>query len=161
MKEKQVSNSILLAKPNVVFLTGFLIVAITGFLGEVFNWNKLLFSPYSNIAGGIIVLCGWLLHLYCHRLHKQAHMKSEKIDKIVTDGLFSKIRHPMYLGLIIMYIGVPASWGVVWMFIPAVLFIGLVVVVAVKEEEYLLSKFGFQYKEYMRKVPWRFIKNIF
>jgi protein-S-isoprenylcysteine O-methyltransferase Ste14 len=161
MKQRTVINRFLLAKPNIIFLIGFLIILIIGALGEVFNWIKIPFSPYSNIIGGIIAVCGWLLHLYCHRIHKQAHKKSEQIDEIVTTGIFSKIRHPMYLGMILGFLGVSIAWGVVWMLIPAVLFSLLAVLIAIKEEEYLLQKFGRLYGEYMQKVPWRFIVKIF
>lgn len=161
MKQQSFINRFLLVKPNIIFLIGFLVILIVGILGEVFNWLKIPFSPYSNIIGGVIAACGWLLHLYCHKIHKQAHNKSEQIDEIVTTGIFSKIRHPMYLGMILGFLGVSIAWGVIWMLIPAVLFSFLAVLIAIKEEEYLLHKFGRRYEEYMIKVPWRFIKKIF
>jgi hypothetical protein len=63
----------------------------------------------------------------------------------------------MYLSLILMYFGLALGWGVVWMFIPAAVFSVLVVMTALKEEEYLLRKFGSSYKKYMQHVRWRFI----
>lgn len=161
MKQQSIINNILFAKPNVVFLIGFLILLIVAILGELFCWIKIPFSPYSNIIGGVIAVFGFGLHLYCHRIHKQAHKKSEHIDKIITTGIFSKIRHPMYLSMILAFIGISIAWGVVWMLIPSVLFSILAVLIAIKEEEYLLQKFGSQYEEYMRKVPWRFIAKVF
>ena len=161
MKRQPVINRFLLAKPNIIFLIGFLIILIIGALGEVFHWIKIPFSPYSNIIGGAIASFGWLLHLYCHRIHKQAHKKSQQIEEIVTTGIFSKIRHPMYLGIILALFGVDIAWGVIWMLIPSFLFSLLAVLIAIKEEEYLLQKLGRQYEEYMQKVPWRFIKKIF
>jgi protein-S-isoprenylcysteine O-methyltransferase Ste14 len=47
------------------------------------------------------------------------------------------------------------------MLVPAVFFSALVVMTAVKEEEYLSNKLGSQYQEYKKKVPWRFIPKIF
>lgn len=161
MKQQSIINRYLLAKPNIIFMIGFLIILSTGILGEIFNWTKIPFSPYSNIIGGIIAFSGWILHLYCHRTHRQAHKKSQHINKIVTTGIFSKIRHPMYLGIIITYFGLAIAWGILWMLIPAILFSLLAALVSIKEEEYLLQKFGIEYKEYMQKVPWRFIKKIF
>ena len=161
MEKYKFIDRFLLAKPNIIFLAGFLIIVITGAAGEIFDWMKIPFSPYSNIIGGIIAACGWLLHLYCHRIHKQAHNKSEQIDEIVTTGIFSKIRHPMYLGMILGFLGISIAWGVIWMLIPAVLFSLLAVLISIKEEEYLLKKFGRRYEEYMEKVRWRFITKIF
>lgn len=161
MKWKTTINLFLLVKPNIILSIGFLIILIIGAFGEVFNWIKIPLSPYSNIIGGLIAAFGFLLHLYCHRIHKQAHDKSQQIDKIVTTGIFSKIRHPMYLGLILAFFGVSIAWGVIWMLIPSVIFSLLAVLIALKEEEYLLQKFGDQYREYMQKVRWRFIAKIF
>jgi len=161
MKRQPLINRYLLAKPNIILSIGFLIVIIIGALGEVFYWTKIPLSPYSNIIGGAITLGGWLLHIYCHRIHKQAHKKSQQIEKVVTTGIFQKIRHPMYLGIILAFLGVAIAWGVIWMLVPSVLFSMLAVIIAIKEEEFLLQKFGHQYEEYMQKVPWRFIPKLF
>jgi len=161
MKRQPLINRYLLAKPNIIFLIGFLIILIIGALGEVFYWIKIPLFPYSNIIGVAIASGGWLLHLHCHRIHKQAHKKSQQIEKVVTTGIFSKIRHPMYLRIILAFLGVAITWGVIWMLIPSVLFSMLAVLIAIKEEEFLLQKFGHKYEEYMQKVPWRFIIKIF
>jgi protein-S-isoprenylcysteine O-methyltransferase Ste14 len=75
--------------------------------------------------------------------------------------VFSKMRHPMYLSLILMYLGLAIAWGVVWMLLPSLLFSALTVLTTIKEEELLLRRFGRQYEEYMQAVPWRFIPKIF
>jgi protein-S-isoprenylcysteine O-methyltransferase Ste14 len=67
----------------------------------------------------------------------------------------------MYLSLILMYLGLAISWGVVWMLLPALFFSALTVLIAIKEEEFLLEKFGSQYGDYQRQVPWRFIPGVF
>jgi protein-S-isoprenylcysteine O-methyltransferase Ste14 len=107
------------------------------------------------------VVLGLVLHQYCHRIHKQAHEKSQRIEGIVTTGLFGKIRHPMYMSLIIMVLGLSFGWGILWMFALAVLLSALMVLIAIKEEKFLLKKFGNQYEEYLRKVRWRMIPRLF
>ena len=47
------------------------------------------------------------------------------------------------------------------MLLPASFFSGLTVLIALKEEEFLLEKFGHQYQDYIRQVPWRFIPGVF
>jgi protein-S-isoprenylcysteine O-methyltransferase Ste14 len=151
----------ILGKPNIILSIGFLVILIIGAFGEIFNWIKIPLSPYLNIVGGVVAAFGFLFHVYCHRIHKQAHDKSQQINKIVTTGIFSKIRHPMYLGLIATFFGVSIAWGIIWMLIPSVIFSLLTVLIAFKEEEYLQKKFGDQYRKYMQKVCWRFIPKIF
>ena len=60
-----------------------------------------------------------------------------------------------------MYLGLAIAWGIVWMFPASLFFAAQTVMTAVKEEEFLLSKFGAGYEEYMQNVPWRFIPRLF
>jgi protein-S-isoprenylcysteine O-methyltransferase Ste14 len=154
-------NRYLLAKPSNRLFIELPIIIIIGALGEVFSWQRIGFSPYSHIIGGIIVIPAFCFHEYCHRYHKQAHERSQQIQGIVTKGPFSKIRHPMYISLIMLYLGIAVAWGIVWMFIPVVVFAILTILTALKEEQYMLGKFGQQYQEYMKQAPWRMIPKIF
>lgn len=73
--------------------------------------------------------------------------------RLIKDGSYSKIRHPLYLGSLISFIAVPAvfnSWG-------ALLIIILTTVPALiyrikVEEKFLLNYFGDDYGEYMKKT---------
>ncbi|MFC1921083.1 methyltransferase family protein [Chloroflexota bacterium] len=154
-------NRILLIKPAVRTVTEFPIIILLGILGEIFSWYRIPLSPYSNIFGGVVLLGALIIHMYCHGIHKQAHEHSQQINSIVQRGIFLKIRHPMYLSLILLYLGLALTWGVIYMFIPAVLFSVLTVFIALKEEDFMVHKFGRQYEDYMKKVPWRFIPKVF
>jgi protein-S-isoprenylcysteine O-methyltransferase Ste14 len=161
MKDRTLLNQYLLAKPTLRMVVEWPIIIIIGILGEIFSWIRIPLSPYSNFVGGAVLLGGWIFHVYCHRVHKQAHEQSQQIEGLVTTGVFSKIRHPMYLGLILMYLGVAVAWGVLWMLLPSLLFSALTVLTSIKEEEFLLRRFSHQYEEYMQAVPWRVVPRIF
>ena len=161
MKGQTLLDRYLLSRPALRMVIEFPIIVIIGILGEVFSWVRIPWSPYSNLIGGAILLGGWIFHAYCHRVHKQAHEHSGQIEGLVTTGVFSKMRHPMYVSLIIMYLGLAIAWGVVWMLLASILFSASAVLIAIREEEFLLRRFGRQYEEYMQAVPWRFIPKIF
>jgi len=161
MRGQTLLNQYLLAKPTLRMVIEWPIMIVTGILGEIFSWARIPLSPYSNFVGGAILLGGWIFHAYCHRVHKQAHERSQQIEGLVTTGVFSKIRHPMYLSLILMVLGLAIAWGVVWMLLLSLLFSALTVLTTIKEEEFLLRRFGHQYEEYMHAVPWRLIPKIF
>ncbi|NPV51492.1 MAG: isoprenylcysteine carboxylmethyltransferase family protein [Candidatus Methanofastidiosum sp.] len=161
MKQQLITNKYLLAKSNIILFIGILIILGTGVLGRFFQLNMIPFSPYSNNIGGVIALGGLLFHFYCHRAHKQSPKRSEQIEKIIQTGIYQKVRHPMYLGLIFTFFGLAILFGIVLAIIPAIVFSVLAIIIALKEEEFLLNKFGREYEEYMRKVPWRFIPKIF
>jgi protein-S-isoprenylcysteine O-methyltransferase Ste14 len=151
----------LLIKPTTRMLIEWPTIIAVGILGTLFGWPRLPNSPYSNFIGVAIFAGGWIFHQCCHRDHKQAHEQSREIEVLVTTGVFSRIRHPMYLSLILMYLGLAVAWGIAWMLLPAVFFSAITVLIAIKEEEFLLGKFGRQYEEYRLRVPWRLIPGIF
>jgi protein-S-isoprenylcysteine O-methyltransferase Ste14 len=74
-------------------------------------------------------------------------------DKFVSTGIYSKLRHPLYLGVKIMYIGFALFFESV---------IGLIVTIAVlipfhmyrerKEESTLTKKFGKKYSDYKKRT---------
>jgi len=161
MKGQTLLTRYLLAKPTLRMVIEWPIIIVIGIFGEILSWARIPLSPYSNFFGGAILLGGLILHAYCHRIHKQAHEQSQQIEGLVTTGVFSKMRHPMYSSLILMYLGLAIAWGVVWMLLPALLFSVLTVLTTIKEEEFLLRRFGHQYEEYMQAVPWRLIPKVF
>jgi len=126
----------------------------------VFCSAPMLPFPSANIVGVVVLVAGWFIHGWAHKIHRQAHESAEKIERIVSWGIYSKIRHPCYLGLILMFFGFATAWGVVWLLAPAAIFSALTVLTALREEKLLLEKFGEEYAEYMRKVRWRFIPGI-
>ncbi|HBE78063.1 MAG TPA: hypothetical protein DDW65_09840 [Firmicutes bacterium] len=119
------------------------------------------FTPFSNFCGGVVFISGWLFHLYCHKFHRHAHEQSSQIQNLVTAGPFAKIRHPMYLGLFLMDLGLVIAWGILWMLAPFFLLLGLIVLIIIQEEKFLFQNLGGQYEEYMHRVPWRLIPKIF
>ena len=153
-------DKILLIKPTHKIMIEWPILIILAVLGQLLSWSKIPFSPYSNILGGIIIVGATVFHRYCHRAHQKAHEQSNDIESLVNTGIFSKIRHPMYSSLILLYFGFAIAGGVLWILLPAFVFTVLTVLTAIKEEEFLFQKFGSQYEEYMRDVPWRFIPKI-
>ena len=161
MKGQTLLNRYLLSRPTLRMVIEYPIIVVIGILGELFSWVRIPWSPYSNLVGGAILLGGWIFHAYCHRVHKQAHEQSGQIEGLVTTGVFSKMCHPMYLSLILMYLGLAIAWGILWMLLASFVFSTMTVLIAIREEEFLLRRFGHQYEEYMRAVPWRFIPKIF
>jgi len=72
---------------------------------------------------------------------------------LVTDGMFSHCRNPLYVGNIILLVGLGIMANSV-LFAIAVLPLFLITYMAIvrAEEAYLLDKFGDAYREYMHEV---------
>ena len=161
MKNRNLIDTVLLSNPIHRGMIEYLLLIGTGILGLFFSWSKLPFFPVLNIVGGILILSGFLFHVYAGKNHKQAREKSADIVKIVKNGVFSKIRHPLYLSAIIINLGIALAFGVVLTLLIALCSIFHWIITALKEEEFLLQKFGQDYSQYKNNVRWRFLPGIF
>ena len=78
----------------------------------------------------------------------------EKASSLVTDGIYSVTRNPMYLGLLLLIVG----WGlwrgtVLGAVIGAVLFFGVITrFQIIPEERVLQDKFGAEYTEFTERT---------
>lgn len=60
---------------------------------------------------------------------------------LITKGIYSKIRHPMYFGFLLWLIGFPIFFGALYSFILSFLFIGNVLFWRYLEEKELVERF--------------------
>jgi len=68
---------------------------------------------------------------------------------LITKGIFSKIRHPMYFGFILWLIGLPIYFGALYAFILAFVFVTNVLFWRYLEEKELVERFS-SYTDYKK-----------
>ena len=79
--------------------------------------------------------------------------KPDAATALVTSGVFSWTRNPMYLGLFILLLGWAIKLGSLSAFIAALLFVPLIYIVQIRAEEYALrARFGTDYDRYCQHV---------
>ena len=108
-----------------------------------------------------MILLAYGFHRWAHKKHSQAHEESEEIESIVTTGVYSRIRHPLYLSLVFMNIGIALAFGVMLTSVIALLTIIHWVLTSLKEEGALMKQFPVEYARYRQRVRWRMIPWIF
>jgi len=161
MKNGNVFDAFFLSNPFYRGMVALVILIGTGISGLVFSWTTFSIFPLSNIIGGVLILLGFVFHRWAERDHKMAHKQSRDIDMIVTTGIYSKIRHPSYLSMIVMNVGTALAFGVMMTFGIALLTIIHWIITSLKEEEVLMQKFPHEYMRYKQEVRWRMIPGVF
>ena len=79
--------------------------------------------------------------------------KKAQSQGVIRKGVFSYVRHPIYLSEIILYLGLLVlhiSLATVFIWIIAILFLHYI---SRYEEKLLLAKYGKEYEQYMKEVP--------
>ena len=74
-------------------------------------------------------------------------------SRIINTGVFAISRNPLYLGGVIIFLGLALALNIPWALVTLLLSIILChYVLIVPEERYLAAKFGEEYKEYAASV---------
>lgn len=80
-------------------------------------------------------------------------MPFEPSTALVTGGMYNYTRNPMYLGMVLLLIGVAVLFGSLGAWLPVPFFIWVIQANFIRgEERFLESIFGEQYLEYKRRV---------
>ncbi|MDK2871111.1 MAG: hypothetical protein PWQ16_463 [bacterium] len=109
----------------------------------------------ENIMGSLLALAGMGLGLWGRSAMKESFsVKTEKPEKLIKSGPYAIIRHPLYLGLILLCMGGVIASSSKLLIIPFL--INLVVIIKkVKTEEELLESLP-EFKEYKSRT-WKLI----
>jgi len=123
-------------------------------LDHRFLWSDVPFSVV--IVGDVLVAFGYFVIFLVLKANSfaTATIEVSPDHKVISTGPYAIIRHPMYLGAIIMLFGTPFALGSWWgllMFIPVTISIAW----RLLDEEKFLSKSLSGYKDYCQKVRYR------
>ena len=107
--------------------------------------------------GFMLIFIGVALWIYAVLIQRIS--KEISSGHLVTIGIYSIVRNPIYLAFLCVCTGVlVTAHNVYLLIIPVVLYIFLTVLMKQTEEKWLLDKFGSEYIEYCkhvnRVIPW-------
>jgi protein-S-isoprenylcysteine O-methyltransferase Ste14 len=154
-KEKEKEQIIIQIVFTLIFVSGFVIPG----LDKRFGWSNV--PVLIVIIADIVIFLGYLLIFFVFKQNSYASriVQVEKDQKVISTGLYSIVRHPMYLGVIIMYIPTPIALGSYWGLIPMAT-IPLALVLRIMNEEKVLCKDLPGYKDYRQRTRYRLIPFI-
>ncbi|HUF17166.1 MAG TPA: isoprenylcysteine carboxylmethyltransferase family protein [Thermoanaerobaculia bacterium] len=127
-----------------------------GYLTRGLLSRELVAPPYNWTFGFVLVLIGMVLVLLPASTllrAKTALSPYHATSRIVTTGLFSVSRNPIYLGLTAGYLGVAIAFNLtVAVLLTPLVLLAMYYGVIRREEAYLERKFGDEYRQYKARV---------
>lgn len=150
--EQSVAQKIIIS----LSLGGCLVVLVFCSLDHRFGWSPV--PALFSVVGDVLVALGLLIDLFVFRENSYGASTIETFadQKVISTGLYAFVRHPMYMGVLVMMIGVPIALGSWWGL--AILALILPVLAwRILDEEKLLTHDLPGYREYTQKVRYRLV----
>ncbi|VVB57370.1 Phospholipid methyltransferase [uncultured archaeon] len=152
MREKEAPQKFVQKLGAFIFIFGF---PIPG-LDRRFGWSSV--PAEWSVAADAAVFLGYLLVFLVFRENSYAGrtIRVEKGQKVISTGPYSVIRHPMYLGMLLLYLATPLALGS-WWALPVFSLILPLLVLRILNEEEVLRRGLKGYPAYCQKVRYRLI----
>ena len=154
-KEKETVQKGVVALSALIFLLGFVAAGLD------FRFALSTVPHVLKIIAAVIFLLSYVL--YAEVMRENAYLsrtvKVEENQTLVSTGLYSFIRHPMYAATVFMFLSIPLILGsfvsfFIFIFYPAI------IIVRIKNEEKVLSEQLIGYEEYKKRVKYRIVPFI-
>ena len=106
-----------------------------------------------RIAGVILAITGYVLFVTARLQLGKSFSVSPQAKELVTHGLYSRIRNPIYFFVGVMWFGLIVALRLYWLFVPLLALLLMQVFRVGREATVLQEKFGQAYLDY-RKQTW-------
>jgi protein-S-isoprenylcysteine O-methyltransferase Ste14 len=146
---------------RILTLVGFLFIINFSFLGRfipLIYSLRLLLIPHTlaiNVISIIFVLAGLAVTILARRTlagNWSGAVALKKGHKLITEGFYAYVRHPIYSGLSLMVLGTALSYGTLSALI-GFLIMELAFLIKLQDEERLLMKhFAEEYLSYKQRT---------
>ena len=151
-KEKEKAQKGVLALSALMFPAGFVISALD------FRFSLSSVPLWLTVAASALFLIGYAAYAEVMRenAYLSRNIEVQKNQRVITTGLYSIVRHPMYLATLLMFLPIPLILGSFYGLIPFALY-PVIMVVRILNEEKILTAGLSGYSEYKNKVKYRLI----
>jgi protein-S-isoprenylcysteine O-methyltransferase Ste14 len=139
----------------------FMLLILSGLDGGRFRWAPVPL-PMQALGWAAVILAGglvfWVTSVNTF-LSRYARLQDERGQQTVTRGPYRWIRHPMYLGVIVLMLGIPLVLESYWALVPGGL-IGVLFIIRTALEDKFLQADLPGYKAYAKQVRYRLVPGI-
>jgi protein-S-isoprenylcysteine O-methyltransferase Ste14 len=139
---------------------GFLAVLVVPALNHRFQWSVLPL-PFL-LAGDLLTVLSFGMSFWVFRANTfaGATVKIAADQHVIATGPYAVVRHPMYAGGALLFLGTPLALGSGWGLVAFVVTLPALLA-RLSYEEQLLSQRLPGYREYCAQVRWRLIPGVY
>ncbi len=123
------------------------------------GWSKV--PGWMSVFGAFLVALGLVIDLLVFRQNSFGSSTIETMEgqRVISDGPYALVRHPMYVGALVMLLGVPIALGSYWGLVFVIAFVPILALRILDEETMLLRELD-GYVEYTQKVRYRLMPGV-
>ena len=155
MKEREPAQGLVVRLASLCLLLAML---LPGF-DHRWGWSHVPFAVV--VSADALVLLGYGLVFLVFRENSYASriIEVEQDQHVITSGPYAIVRHPMYAGVMVMYLLTPLALGSWWAVIPALPLVPILIA-RISNEEHVLATRLEGYVAYMRTTRSRLIPGV-
>ncbi len=145
-----------------------MLFASAGFIGSIvvpaldhrFEWSNM--PIYGVVAGDVLTAVSFYMMFLVLRenTYASATIEIAQDQKVISTGPYAHVRHPMYAGGSLLFIGTPLALGSYWGLLSFAIVLPALIWRLLDEEKFLARNLP-GYVEYCSKVRWRLIPGFF
>lgn len=143
---------------TLAFIALILMLVVSAF-DHRFSWSQV--PAWLAILGNALVALGLMIDLRVFRENSYGASTIGRMEgqSVISTGPYALVRHPMYLGVLVMVLGTPLALGSWWGLLPAACTLPILML-RIRDEETMLRSELEGYEAYTREVRYRLVPGI-
>ncbi len=127
--------------------------------------HRLMWShvpPWINLVGDALVIAGLTTLFLVVSVNRFASATIEIMEDqhVISTGIYAHVRHPWYVGLMLLFAGIPLALGSLWCLLALAPVFAMLAWRIQSEERFLVERLP-GYAEYLVKVRWRLLPGVY
>lgn len=124
-----------------------------------FGWSHV--PAWVSVLGNVLVAAGFMIDLRVFRenTYGASTIQTMENQQVISTGPYALVRHPMYVGVLVLIVGVPLALGSYW----GLLFLLLnlpILILRILDEEQMLRADLEGYVDYTQRVRYRLVPHL-